>query len=57
MSRIKTEYLKFHFRDATKNEGEVRLSEMTIPRKDNFKYLCSYMQSDVGIDKDTAHRT
>ena len=56
LSRTKTEYVRFSFGEGYDQGSTVALGEVTIPRKDYFKYLGSYVQSDGGIDRDIEHR-
>nr|XP_016448327.1 PREDICTED: uncharacterized protein LOC107773418 [Nicotiana tabacum] len=37
-------------------DGDVRLDTQVIPRRENFKYLGSVIQSDGEIDEDVTHR-
>jgi hypothetical protein len=56
LSRSKTEYMKCDFSATTQVEGDVRLDDQVVPKKDTFRYLGSMLQKDVDIDEDLSHR-
>jgi hypothetical protein len=55
LSRSKTEYMKCDF-SATTQEGDVRLDDQVVPKKDTFHYLGSMLQKHGDIDEDVSHR-
>jgi hypothetical protein len=56
LSRFKTEYMKCDFDATTQEEGDVRLDDQVVPKKDTFCYLGSMLQKDENIDEDLSHR-
>ena len=56
LSRTKTEYVKFNFWISGVQDSELQLGEISIPRKECFKYLGSVLQSNGRINKDVDHR-
>jgi hypothetical protein len=49
LSRSKMEYMKCDF-SATTQEGDVRLDDQVVPKKDIFHYLGSMLQKDGDND-------
>jgi hypothetical protein len=43
LSRSKTEYMKYNFSATTQEEGNVRLDDQVVPKKDIFRYLGSML--------------
>jgi hypothetical protein len=56
LSRSKTEYKKCDFSATTQEEGDVRLDDQVVPKKDTFRYLGSMLQKNENIDEDVSHR-
>jgi hypothetical protein len=56
LSRSKTEYMKCDFSATTQEEGNVRLDDQVVPKKDIFCYLGSMLQKDGDIDEDVSHK-
>jgi hypothetical protein len=56
LSRSKTEYMKCDFSATTQEEGDVRLDDQLVPKKDIFHYLESMLQKNGDIDEDVSHR-
>ncbi|XP_055806841.1 uncharacterized protein LOC129875558 [Solanum dulcamara] len=57
LSRIKTEYLEHKFSVGMDEKGmKVRLATQPIPKRENFKYLESVIQSSEDINDDVMHR-
>ena len=55
MSRSKTEYLRCGFNGVERDEGEVTMGEVVIPRVEKFKYLGSIIEERGDIDEDISH--
>jgi hypothetical protein len=43
LSRSKIEYMKCDFSATTQEEGDVRLDDQVVPKKDTFRYLESML--------------
>jgi hypothetical protein len=56
LSRSKTEYMQYDFSATPQREGDVRLDDQVVPKKDTFRYLGSKLQKDGDIDEDVSHR-
>ena len=56
LNRTKTEYVKFSFEGSGGQEAGLQLGADSVPRRESFKYLGSFLQSNGGIDKDVEHR-
>ena len=56
ISRTKTEYVEFNLRESRGEDSNLGLRNDAFPKKEKFKYLRSYLQSDCGIDRDVQHR-
>jgi hypothetical protein len=54
LSRFKMEYMKCDF-SATTQEGDVRLDDQVVPKKDTFYYLGSMFQKNGDIAEDVSH--
>jgi hypothetical protein len=48
--------MKCDFSVTTQEEGDVRLNDHVVPKKDTFCYLGSMLQKDGDIDEDVSHR-
>jgi hypothetical protein len=55
LSRSITEYMKCDFSATMQEEGDVRLNDQVVPKKDIFRYLGSMLQKDGDIDEDLSH--
>jgi hypothetical protein len=55
-NRSKTEYMKCDFRATTQEEGDIRLNDQEVRKKDIFCYLGSMLQKDGDINEDVSHR-
>jgi hypothetical protein len=55
LTRSKTKYMNCDF-NATTQEGDVRLDDQVVPRKDTFHYLGSMLQKDEDINENVSHR-
>jgi hypothetical protein len=42
--------------NATTQEGDVRLDDQVVPKKDTFHYLGSMLQKDENINENVSHR-
>ena len=47
--------MQFSFRDSGDQEVELLLGEEIVPKKESFKYLGSFLQSDGGMDREVEH--
>jgi hypothetical protein len=47
--------MKCDFSATTQEEGDVRLDDQVIPKKDTFRYLGSMLQKDDDIDEYLGH--
>jgi hypothetical protein len=56
LSRSKTEYIKYDFSATTQEEGDVRLDDQVVPKKDTFRYLRLMLQKNRDIDEHVSHR-
>jgi hypothetical protein len=56
LSRSKIEYMKCDFSATTLEEGDVRLDDQVVTKKDTFCYLRLMLQKDEDIDEDLSHR-
>jgi hypothetical protein len=56
LSRYKMEYMKCDFSATTQEDGDVRLDDQVVPKKDTFRYLGSMLQKDEDIDEDVSYR-
>jgi hypothetical protein len=54
LSRSKTEYMKCDFSTTTQEEGDIRLDDQVVPKKDTFHYLGSMLQKNGDIDEDVS---
>jgi hypothetical protein len=48
--------MKCDFSAITQEEGNVRLDDQVVPKKDTFHYLRSMLQKDDDIDEDVSYR-
>ena len=48
--------MKCDFSATTQEEGDVRLDDQVVPKKDTFYYLGSMLQKNGDIDEDVSHR-
>jgi hypothetical protein len=48
--------MKCDFSATTQEEGDVRLDDQVVPKKDTFRYMGSMLQKDGDIDEDLSHR-
>jgi hypothetical protein len=55
LSRSITEYMKCDFSATMQEEGDARLNDQVVPKKDIFRYLGSMLQKDGDIDEDLSH--
>ena len=56
LSRSKTEYLRCWFSGVERDDGEVTMGGVVIPRVEKFKYLGSIMEEKRDIDEAIKHR-
>jgi hypothetical protein len=56
LNRYKTEYMKCDFSATTQEEGDVKLDDQVVFKKDTFCYLGSMLQKNGDIDEDVSHR-
>jgi hypothetical protein len=56
LSRSIIEYIKCDFNATTQEEGDVRLEDQVVPKKDIFRYLGSMLQKNGDIDEHVSHR-
>jgi hypothetical protein len=56
LSRSKTEYMKCDFSATTQEEGDIRLDDQVVLKKDTFRYLRSMLQKNGDINEDVSHR-
>ena len=56
LSRSKTEYLRCGFTGVERDDGEVTMGGVVIPRVEKFKYLGSIVEERGDIDEDISHR-
>jgi hypothetical protein len=56
LSRSKTEYIKCNFSATTQEEGDVRLDDQVVLKKDTFRYLRPMLQKNGDIYEDVVHR-
>ncbi|KAJ7946136.1 Retrovirus-related Pol polyprotein LINE-1 [Quillaja saponaria] len=56
LSRTKTEYMECNFSKTRGGPNDIILDGQTIPTKDVFKYLGSFIQKDGAIEHDVNHR-
>ncbi|KAJ7957951.1 Retrovirus-related Pol polyprotein LINE-1 [Quillaja saponaria] len=56
LSRTKTEYMECNFSKTRGGSNDIILDGQTIPTKDVFKYLGSFIQKDGAIEHDVNHR-
>jgi hypothetical protein len=56
LRRSKTEYMKCDFIATTQEQGDVRLDDQVIPKKDTFRYLGSILQKDGDINEDVSYK-
>ena len=56
MNRSKTEYLRCGFSWVERDEGELTMGGVVIPRVEKFKYLGSIVEEKGDIDEDINHR-
>jgi hypothetical protein len=54
-TRSKIKYMNCDF-NATTQEGDVRLDDQVVPKKDTFHYLGSMLQKDEDINENVSHR-
>jgi len=52
LSRSKSEYLRCGFSGVERDDGEVTLGRVVIPRVEKFKYLGSIVEEKCDIDED-----
>jgi hypothetical protein len=48
--------MKCDFSGTTQEEGDVRLDDQVVPKKDTFHYLGSMLQKNGDIDEDISNR-
>ncbi|KAJ7949585.1 Retrovirus-related Pol polyprotein LINE-1 [Quillaja saponaria] len=56
LNRTKTEYMECNFSETRGGPNDIILDGQTIPTKDVFKYLGSFIQKDGAIEHDVNHR-
>ncbi|KAJ7957676.1 Retrovirus-related Pol polyprotein LINE-1 [Quillaja saponaria] len=56
LSRTKTEYMECNFSETRGGPNDIILDDQTIPTKDVFKYLGSFIQKDGAIEHNVNHR-
>ena len=56
ISRTKTKYMEFNFGESRGENSDLGLGNDAVPKKERFKYLESYLQSDGRIDRYVQHR-
>jgi len=56
LSRSKTEYLRCGLSGVERDDGEVTMGGVVVPRVKKFKYLGSFVEERGGIDEDISHR-
>ena len=55
LSRSKTEYLRCKFNGVERDDGEVTMGGVVVPRVEKFKYLGSIVEERGDIDEDISH--
>jgi hypothetical protein len=48
--------MKYDFSATTQEEGNVRLDDQVVPKKDTFRHLGSILQKNWNIDEDVSYR-
>jgi len=56
LSKSKTKYLSRGFSGVERDNGEVTMDAMVVPRVEKFKYLASIVEEMGDIDEDISHR-
>jgi hypothetical protein len=56
LSRSKIKYMKYDFSVTTQEEGNVKLYDQVVPKKDTSRYLGLMFQKDRDIDEDVSHK-
>ena len=56
LSRSKTEYLRCGFSGVERDDGEVTMGGVVVPRVEKFKYLGTIVEERGDIDEDISHR-
>jgi len=56
LSRSKIKYLRCGFSGVEREDGEVTMDEVVVPKVEKFKYLGSIVEKRGDIDEDISHR-